>query len=113
MAERPAQDNHLGDRVKSTRWLTAQGEGPGRQRGRPKTYGKKIKLKSLLADVKSMQQVASPVTGDNVTLVSCDHHGGDVVHGVCRDPFINSAARIAANLKTIGPLGLPSPSWTS
>jgi hypothetical protein len=38
-------------------------------RGRPKTYGKKIKLKSLLANVKSMQQVASPVYGEgNVTL---------------------------------------------
>jgi len=33
-------------------------------RGRPKTYGKKIKLKSLLANVKSMQQVASPVYGE-------------------------------------------------
>ena len=38
-------------------------------RGRPKTYGKKIKLKSLLANVESMQQVASPVYGEhNVTL---------------------------------------------
>src|ERR1700690_3311195 len=33
------------------------------------TYGKKIKLKSLLANVESMQQVASPVYGEhNVTL---------------------------------------------
>src|SRR4029077_7463285 len=37
--------------------------------GRPKTYGKRIKLKSLLANIKSMQQVASPVYGErNVTL---------------------------------------------
>src|SRR5271154_263886 len=38
-------------------------------RGRPKTYGKKIKLKSLLANVNAMQQVASPVYGEHdVTL---------------------------------------------
>ena len=34
-------------------------------RGRPKTYGKKIKLKSLLANVESMQKVASPVYGED------------------------------------------------
>ena len=38
-------------------------------RGRPKIYGKKTKLTSLLADIKSMQQVPSPVYGEcNVTL---------------------------------------------
>ncbi len=65
------QDNHLVTRVKSNAVACAPApRKKGRKtRGRPKTYGKKIKLKSLLADVKSMQQVASPVYGeDNVTL---------------------------------------------
>ena len=65
------QGNHLVTRVKSN--AVAHAPAPrkkGRKtRGRPKTYGKKIKLKSLLANVKSMQQVASPVYGEgNVTL---------------------------------------------
>ena len=43
-----------------------------KKRGRPKCYGKKIKLKSLLSDTRSMQQVASPVYGErNVTLRYC------------------------------------------
>ena len=53
------------------RWptLPLRGTKVERQGGRPKTYGKKIKLKSLLANVESMQQVASPVYGEhNVTL---------------------------------------------
>jgi len=65
------QGNHLVTRVKSNAVANApatQKKGR-RKKGRPKTYGKKIKLKSLLANVKSMQQVASPVYGErNVTL---------------------------------------------
>ena len=65
------QGNHLVTRVKSNAVAYApvtQKKGR-RKKGRPKTYGKKIKLKSLLANVKSMQQVASPVYGErNVTL---------------------------------------------
>ena len=64
------QGNHLVTRVKSN--AVAYAPAPpkkGKTRGRPKLYGKKIKLKSLLADSKSMQQVASPVYGErNVTL---------------------------------------------
>ena len=64
------QGNHLVARVKSN--AVAYAPAPpkkGKTRGRPKLYGKKIKLKSLLADSKSMQQVASPVYGErNVTL---------------------------------------------
>src|SRR5215467_16196335 len=66
------QGNHLVTRVKSN--AVAYAPAPpkkGKTRGRPKLYGKKIKLKSLLADSRSMQQVASPVYGErNVTL----HH---------------------------------------
>lgn len=65
------QGNHLVTRVKSNAvaYAPAKPTKGRKTRGRPKTYGKKIKLKSLLANVKSMQQVASPVYGEcNVTL---------------------------------------------
>jgi len=65
------QGNHLVTRVKSNAvaYAPAPRKNGRRTRGRPKTYGKKIKLKSLLANVKSMQRVASPVYGErNVTL---------------------------------------------
>jgi hypothetical protein len=35
------------------------------KRGRPKIYGEKTKLKSLLADTRSMRQLASPVYGES------------------------------------------------
>jgi hypothetical protein len=65
------QDNHLVTRVKSNAvaYAPAAQKKGRRKKGRPKTYGKKMKLKSLLANVKSMQQIASPVYGErNVTL---------------------------------------------
>jgi DDE superfamily endonuclease len=65
------QGNHLVTRVKSNAvaYAPASRKKGRKTRGRPKTYGKKIKLKSLLANVNAMQQVASPVYGeDNVTL---------------------------------------------
>src|SRR5271155_4444631 len=54
------QGNHLVTRVKSNAvaYAPAPRKKGRKTRGRPKTYGKKIKLKSLLANVKSMQQVA-------------------------------------------------------
>src|SRR5258708_132835 len=43
-----------------------------KKKGRPKTYGQKKKLKSLLKDPESMLQVASPVYGEhNVILRYC------------------------------------------
>lgn len=65
------QGNHLVTRVKSNAvaYAPAAPKKGRKTRGRPKLYGKKIKLKSLLADGKSMQQVSSPVYGEpNVTL---------------------------------------------
>jgi len=65
------QGNHLVTRVKSNAvaYAPAPRKKGRKTRGRPKTYGKKIKLKSLLANVNAMQQVASPVYGEgNVTL---------------------------------------------
>jgi len=63
--------HHLVSRVRSNAvaYVPAPPKKGRNKRGRPKTYGKKIKLKSLLADTRSMQQVASPVYGErNVTL---------------------------------------------
>ncbi len=65
------QGNHLVTRVKSNAvaYAPAPRKKGRKTSGRPKTYGKRIKLKSLLANIKSMQQVPSPVYGErNVTL---------------------------------------------
>jgi hypothetical protein len=64
------QGNHLVTRVKSNAVAYAPyvQEGP-RKRGRPRLYGAKIKLKSLLDDPRSLQSASSPVYGEhNVTL---------------------------------------------
>ena len=58
------QGHHLVTRVKSNAVAYAPA-GPKkgrRKRGRSKVYGKKIKLKSLLWNTGSMQEVASPFT---------------------------------------------------
>jgi hypothetical protein len=65
------QGNHLATRVKSNAvaYAPAPPKKGRKTRGRPKIYGKKTKLTSLLADIKSMQQVPSPVYGEcSVTL---------------------------------------------
>ncbi len=64
------QNNHLVTRVRSNAVAYAAHvrQGP-KKRGRPKLYGKKIKLKSLLQDLQAMQPAPSPVYGEhNVTL---------------------------------------------
>ena len=66
-----AQGHHLVSRVKSNAVAYAPAEPPKgkRKRGRPRRYGKKIKLKSLLSDPRSMLELASPVYGErNVML---------------------------------------------
>src|SRR4030088_2127219 len=63
--------NHLVTRVKSNAvaYAPATPKKGRKKKGRPRTYGEKTKLKSLLKDPKSMQQAASPVYGEhNVTL---------------------------------------------
>jgi DDE superfamily endonuclease len=65
-----AQNHHLLSRVKSNAVAYAPypQQGP-KKRGRPKVYGRKVMLKSLLSDPKSMQAAASPVYGEqNVTI---------------------------------------------
>ena len=64
------QNHHLVTRVKSNAVAYALHVRQGPQkRGRPKHYGKKIKLKSLLTNPKAMQRASSPVYGEHhVTL---------------------------------------------
>jgi len=58
--------NHLVTRVKSNAvaYARATPKKGRKKKGRPRTYGEKTKLKSMLKDPKSMQQVASPVYGE-------------------------------------------------
>ena len=58
--------NHLVTRVKSNAvaYAPATPKKGRKKKGRPRTYGEKTKLKSMLKDPKSMQQVASPVYGE-------------------------------------------------
>jgi hypothetical protein len=71
-----AQNNHLLSRVKSNAVAYAPypQQGP-KKRGRPKVYGQKVMLKSLLSDPKSMQAAASPVYGEQKVTINyrvCD-----------------------------------------
>ena len=68
-----ANGNHLVTRVKSNSvaWFPAPSPPPGspRRRGRPKKYGKKIKVVSLLNNADRLQEAVSPVYGEqDVTL---------------------------------------------
>ncbi|WP_198399522.1 transposase, partial [Caballeronia calidae] len=64
------QDNHLVTRVKSNAVAYAPyvQQGP-RKRGRPRRYGAKIQLKSLLADPLSSQPAPSPVYGEHNVII--------------------------------------------
>ena len=66
-----AQGHHLVTRVKANAvaYAVAQPKKGPKKRGRPKHYGKKVKLKSLLSDARSMQKVASPVYGERNVIV--------------------------------------------
>ena len=59
------ENNHLVTRVKSNAvaYTAHQQRGP-RKRGRPRVYGRKVRLSSLLDDPKGLQQVNSPVYGE-------------------------------------------------
>jgi DDE superfamily endonuclease len=65
------QGHHLVSRVRTNAvaYAPAQPKKGPKKRGRPKRYGKKITIKSLLSENQSMQEVASPVYGErNVIL---------------------------------------------
>lgn len=72
------QDNHLVTRVKSNAVAYVPHLQQGRKRrGRPRIYGAKVKLKSLLKDPKTMQCEASPVYGEhNITI---EYRVGDLL----------------------------------
>jgi hypothetical protein len=59
------QNNHLVTRVRSNAvaYTAHQQRGP-RKRGRPRVYGRKLRLRSLLEDRKGLQQAKSPVYGE-------------------------------------------------
>ena len=64
------QDNHLLTRIRSNAvaYRPIVGRGP-KKRGRPKLYGNKVILKSLFCDQRALQEMPSPVYGEqNVTL---------------------------------------------
>lgn len=64
------QNNHLVTRVKSNAvaYTPHQQRGP-RKRGRPRVYGRKVKLRSLLEDPKDFQQAESPVYGERQVII--------------------------------------------
>jgi hypothetical protein len=64
------QNNHLVSRVKSNAvaYTTHQRRGL-RKRGRPRVYGRKIKLRSLLDDPKGLEQAKSPVYGERQVVI--------------------------------------------
>ena len=65
-----AQNNHLLTRVKSNAvaYTAHQQRGP-RRRGRPRIYGRKIKLRSLLQHSKDFQHAPSPVYGEDKVII--------------------------------------------
>jgi len=65
------QGHHLLSRVKSNAVAYQPAEPPKgkRRRGAPKRYGKKIKVKSLLLDPRSMQEALSPVYGEDKVIL--------------------------------------------
>src|SRR6202795_4859527 len=76
------QNNHLVSRVKSNAVAFAPYVPLGpRKRGRPRLYGDRVQLKSLLSDPKTMQSATSPVYGeDNVTI---QYRVGDLLWRPC------------------------------
>ena len=60
------QNNHLITRVKSNSVAYfPHNQGGPRKRGRPKVYGKKVKLRSLLKNSTDFQEIKSPVYGEH------------------------------------------------
>src|SRR5277367_7089522 len=64
------ENNHLVTRVKSNAvaYTAHQQCGP-RKRGRPRIYGRKLQLRSLLEDPKGFQQGKSPVYGEHQVII--------------------------------------------
>jgi len=68
-----ARENHLVTRVRSNSvaWYPATPPAPNRPRpkGRPRKYGKKIKVRSLLNNAAKLQEATSPVYGEENVVI--------------------------------------------
>jgi len=68
-----ARENHLVTRVRSNSvaWYRATPPAPNRPRskGRPRKYGKKIKVRSLLNNAAKLQEATSPVYGEENVVI--------------------------------------------
>ena len=73
MASLLAKGNHLVSRVKITAVAYVPADVPAGDRkvGRPKRYGKKVKLRTLLDNPDMMGEEKSPVYGENNVLLRC------------------------------------------
>ena len=87
-------NNHLVTRVKSNAvaYTAHQQRGP-RKRGRPRVYGRKVKLSSLLQDPKGREQAKSPVYGERQV----------VIHYKVRDLLWRPAGRLVRFVAVIHP----------
>jgi hypothetical protein len=65
------QGNHLVSRVRSNAvaYIPIEHQSERKRRGRPKKYGKKVKLKTMFNDRDSMQEMISPVYGERNTKI--------------------------------------------
>jgi hypothetical protein len=87
-------DNHLLTRVKSNAVAYTAHQRRGlRKRGRPRVYGRKIKLRSLLDDPKGLEQAKSPVYGERQV----------VIHYKVRDLLWRPAGRLVRFVAVIHP----------
>ena len=88
------QNNYLVTRVKSNAvaYIAHQRRGL-RKRGRPRVYGRKIKLRSLLDDPKGLEQAKSPVYGERQV----------VIHYKVRDLLWRPAGRLVRFVAVIHP----------
>jgi hypothetical protein len=88
------QNNHLVTRVKSNAVAYTAHQRRGlRKRGRPRVYGRKIKLRSLLDDPKGLEQAKSPVYGERQV----------VIHYKVRDLLWRPAGRLVRFVAVIHP----------
>jgi len=87
-------NNHLLTRVKSNTvaYTAYQQRGP-HKRGRPRVYGRKVKLNSLLADPKGREQARCPVYGERQI----------VIHYKVRDLLWRPAGRLVRFVAVIHP----------
>jgi hypothetical protein len=65
--------NHLVTRVRSNavayRPAAPRSDTPRKKRGRPATYGRKLRLKEVFADTAAMQSIPSPLSGEHATTI--------------------------------------------